>query len=78
MDELVSHPRFRRRLSHPSAIRSLLLLLYARYYNIAPYKIARKYGIAPEQLYRLERGLKEDGLYQLVFNLLQLEASDKQ
>ena len=78
LEELIGHYRFRRRLSHPGAIRSLLLLLYSRYHGIAPYKIARKYNVAPEQLYRLERGLKRDKLYDLVINILSLEASQKQ
>ena len=78
LEELIGHYRFRRRLSHPGAIRSLILLLYSRYHRIAPYKIARRYGIAPEQLYRLERGLKTDNLYDLVINILSLEADQKQ
>ena len=73
LEELITHYKFRSRLSHPGAIRSLLLLLYARAHGTAPYKIARKYGVAPEQLYRIERGLRKDGLYDLVLNLLSLE-----
>ncbi|MCE4625669.1 MAG: hypothetical protein F7C35_07400 [Desulfurococcales archaeon] len=78
LDELIGHYKFRHRLSHPGAIRSLILLLYARYKGIAPYRIARKYGVAPEQLYRIERGLKRDGLYDMVINLLKVEAAEKQ
>jgi len=74
LEELITHYKFRSRLSHPGAIRSLLLLLYARAQGIAPYKIAKKFGVAPEQLYRIERGLRKDGLYDLVLNLLSLEA----
>ncbi len=73
LEELITHYKFRTRLSHPGALRSLLMLLYARAHLIAPYKVARKYGVAPEQLYRLERGLKKDGLYDFVINLLTLE-----
>ena len=73
LEELIGHYKFRIRLSHPGAIRSLILLLYSRAQKIAPYKVARSYGIAPEQLYRLERGLKKDGLYDFVLNLLHLE-----
>jgi len=74
LEELVTHYKFRSRLSHPGAIRSLLLLLYARAHGVAPYKVARKYGVAPEQLYRIERGIREDKLDKLVENLLELEA----
>jgi len=73
LEEVITHYKFRSRLAHPGAIRSLLLLLYARGHNIAPYKVARRYGVAAEQLYRLERGLKKDGLYDMVMNMLSLE-----
>ena len=73
LEELVTHYNFKARLSHPGAIRSLILLLYSRAHGIAPYKTARKYGVAPEQLYRLERGLKKDGLHETIMNLLSLE-----
>jgi hypothetical protein len=76
LEELVTHYHFRARLSHPGAIRSLILLLYSRAHGIAPYKTARKYGIAPEQLYRLERGLKKDGLHETIMNLLSLETPE--
>ncbi len=71
--ELVTHYKFRSRLSHPGALRSLLLLLYSRAVGEAPYKVARRYGVAPEQLYRIERGLKKDGLYDFVLNALMTE-----
>jgi len=77
LDELIGHYKFRTRLAHPGAIRSLILLLYSRARGVAPYKTARKYGIAPEQLYRIERGLKKDGLYEFVINLLSLEEYGK-
>ncbi|MEB3760460.1 MAG: hypothetical protein GSR81_06405 [Desulfurococcales archaeon] len=77
LDELIGHYKFRTRLAHPGAIRSLILLLYSRAQGVAPYKIARKYGVAPEQLYRIERGLKKDGLYEFVINLLSLEEHGK-
>ncbi|MEB3774149.1 MAG: hypothetical protein GSR86_04390 [Desulfurococcales archaeon] len=73
LEELVTHYKFRSRLSHPGSLRSLILLLYARAHNTPPYKVARKYGIAPEQLYRIERGLKKDNLYDFTMNLLSLE-----
>ena len=72
LKEIITHYRFRTRLSHPGAIRSLLLLLYARAKGEAPYRVARRYNVAPEQLYRLERGLKKDGLYDYVMNALSL------
>lgn len=76
LEELITHYKFRARLSHPGSLRSLLLLLYSRAHRIPPYKTARKYGVAPEQLYRIERGLKKDGLYELVMNLLALESEN--
>ncbi|MEB3780154.1 MAG: hypothetical protein GSR85_07985 [Desulfurococcales archaeon] len=74
IEELVTHYKFRSRLSHPGAIRSLIILLYARARGEAPYRVARRVGVAHEQLYRLERGLKRDGLYDFVINLLSLES----
>ena len=74
LEELITHYRFRTRLAHPGALRSLLLLLYARSHNLPPYKVARRYGVAPEQLYRLERGLKKDGLHDFVMNVLRMES----
>jgi hypothetical protein len=76
LEEAVTHYKFRQRLAHPGAIRSLLLLLYARRHGIAPYRLAKKYGVAAEQLYRLERGLKKDGMYEFVINSLSLEAEE--
>ncbi len=73
LEELVTHYKFRARLSHPASLRSLILLLYSRAKGIPPYKTAKKYGIAPEQLYRMERGLKKDNLYDFTMNLLTLE-----
>ncbi len=73
LKELITHYRFRSRLSHPGAIKSLLLLLYARAKGEAPYRVAKKFDVAPEQLYRLERGLKKDGLYDYVLNALSLD-----
>ncbi|GEM_PF-750840 len=73
LEELVTHYKFRTRLSNPGSFKSLILLLYARAKGVAPYKIAKKYGIAPEQLYRMERGLKKDNLYDFVINLLTIK-----
>ena len=69
LEELVTHYKFRRRLCNPGALRSLILLLYARHNNIPPYKVAKNYGVPPEQLYRIERGLKRDSLVDLVRNM---------
>ncbi len=77
LEEAVSHYSFRKRLSHPGAIRSLILLLYARGTGEAPYKVARRFGVAPEQLYRLERGLKKDGMYDFVLNALSLHQAEE-
>ncbi len=71
---LCTHARFRIRLSNPGAIRSMVLYLYARRTNIAPYALAKKYGVAPEQLYRIERGLKKDRLYKDVIIMLDMDA----
>lgn len=68
IQDIISDPKFRRRLAHPGAFRSLFLLLYSRSIGVAPYKIARRYGVAPEQLYRIERALKWDGLYERVMS----------
>jgi hypothetical protein len=66
LEELITHYKFRRRLCNKGALRSLILLLYSRLNGIPPYKVALKYSISPEQLYRLERGLRSDGLLDLV------------
>ncbi len=76
LEEVITHYKFRSRLAHPGAIRSLLLLLYARGHNMAPYRVAKKFGVAAEQLYRMERGLKKDGLYERVMNMLLLEQEE--
>lgn len=66
---LVTHYKFRRRLCNRGALRSLILLLYSRLNKTPPYKIALKYRVSPEQLYRIERGLKKDGLIEFLINL---------
>jgi hypothetical protein len=73
LKELITHYKFRTRLTHPGALRSLILLLYSRAIGVAPYRVARRFGVPPEQLYRIERGLKKDGLYEYVINVLSLE-----
>ena len=77
LKELATHYKFRSRLTHPGALRSLLLLLYSRAHSVAPYRVARRYGVSPEQLYRLERGLKKDGLYDYVMNVLSLDGQER-
>jgi len=69
LEELVTHYKFRRRLCNRGALRSLILLLYSRLNRTPPYKVALKYHISPEQLYRLERGLKKDGLLDLILKV---------
>ena len=66
LEELITHYKFRRRLCNRGALRSLILLLYARLNRIPPYRVALRYGVSPEQLYRIERGLRSDGLLDLV------------
>ncbi len=69
LEELITHYKFRRRLCNRGALRSLILLLYARINKIPPYKVALKYRVSPEQLYRIERGLRKDGLQDLIIRV---------
>ncbi len=70
LDALINNYKFKRRLCNRGALRSLILLLYAKSLKMPPYKIARSVGVSPEQLYRIERGLREDGLIDMVDNML--------
>lgn len=56
------------RFRHPGSVRSLILYLYARVTERPVYKVAEEFRIAPEQLYRIERALKKDGIYEKVIN----------
>ena len=62
---LLSAPRFRKRLTSAGALRSLVLLLYMRAHGQAPYKARQVVGVSGEQLYRIERAIREEGLYGL-------------
>jgi len=54
------------RFRHPGSVRSLILYLYARSKERPVYKVAEEFKVAPEQLYRIERALKRDGIYEKV------------
>ncbi len=75
--ELAADPKFRRRLVNGAALRDLVLLLYARGTGVAPYLVARRFSTSHEQLYRMERGLKKDGLYDMVLGVLGLLELDE-
>ena len=62
---ILGAPRFRRRLTSEGAVRSLVLLLYMRAHGQAPYKARQVLGVSGEQLYRIERAIREEGLYEL-------------
>jgi len=57
-------------LRHPHSVRTLIFLLYARAHDIPIAQIAKKLGIAHEQLYRLERLLARGGIKDTVYALL--------
>ncbi len=71
---LINHENFKRRLSNPMSLRTLLVYLYAKKENIPTYIMARKFNIAPEQLYRIERGLKKDNLYNAIMIQIDLDS----
>jgi len=55
-----------KRFRNPGAVRSLILLLYAKATKQPVYKVAIKYDTAPEQLYRIERAIREEGFEKLI------------
>jgi len=55
-----------RRFRNPGAVRSLILLLYAKATRQPVYKVAIQHDTAPEQLYRIERAIREEGFNQLI------------
>ncbi len=69
--ELIFKTPFGKRLKHPGAARSLVLYLYAKWKGLPPYRIAKQFGVSHEQLYRMERALKKDGLYEEVLSKLE-------
>lgn len=70
LDWLVFDSPIATSLRHPHSIRTLLYLLYARVNGISVTQIAKKVGIAHEQLYRLERLLSRAGLKESVIEVL--------
>ncbi|WP_048816676.1 hypothetical protein [Caldisphaera lagunensis] len=72
---LINHESFKKRLSNPMSLRSLLVYLYAKKKNIPTYIMAKRVNIAPEQLYRIERGLKKDNLYNVIMIQIDLDSS---
>lgn len=57
-------------LRHPHSVRTLIILLYARAYNISISQIVKKLDMAHEQLYRLERLLTKLGLRDQIYEAL--------
>jgi len=49
-------------LRHPMSVRTMMLLLYVRAKQLPIAQFCRKIGIAHEQLYRIERRIKNLGL----------------
>lgn len=74
---LASDPGMRRHLANEGALRSLALLIYVRAMEIPPYRSRSLTGVSGEQLYRLERAIRREGLedaYLSALSLLRLEA----
>lgn len=63
LDHLIFDTEFGKKLRNPGAVRSLVLWAYARGTGRPVYKVAEEHGVAPEQLYRIERALKREGVY---------------
>ncbi|MGC9210467.1 MAG: hypothetical protein ACP5FT_04305 [Acidilobus sp.] len=72
---LLQDPSFRRHVTTEGALRSLVMLLYVRYLGVPPYKVAKELGVSHEQLYRMERALKESGVYSMALSWLDLMRS---
>lgn len=70
LDWLVFDSQIASSLRHPHSIRTLIYLLYARSNNIPIAQMAKKVGIAHEQIYRLERLLAKAGLKDQVYSVL--------
>ncbi|MCE4614480.1 MAG: hypothetical protein F7B60_02980 [Desulfurococcales archaeon] len=64
-------PILKKRIENPRSLRSLILLFYSIAKNIPPYKIALKFGVHPEQLYRHRRALTSAGLYSALTMILE-------
>ncbi|MGC9071542.1 MAG: hypothetical protein ACP5HK_02445 [Acidilobus sp.] len=72
LESLLEDPSFRPHVTTKGALRSLLLLLYVRYLSVPPYKMARQLGVSHEQLYRIERALKDTELLSMAISWLDL------
>jgi len=65
-------------LRHPHSVRTLIYLLYARAHDMPIAQVAKKLGIAHEQLYRLERLLARGGIKDSVYNILKSRTRGEQ
>jgi len=72
LEDILEDPGFRAHVTTPGALQSLVMLLYAIYMGVPPYKAAKSLGTSHERLYRLERGLKKEGLYYMVRSKLEI------
>jgi hypothetical protein len=64
-------PGLKKRLENPRSLKSLVFLLYSIAKNIPPYKVATKFDIHPEQLYRHRRAIVSIGLYDALTMILE-------
>lgn len=71
LSSLASDPGMRRHLTSLGAIRSLALLIYARSNGLPPYRAKDVLGVSGEQLYRIERAIRREGLYRLYFSSIE-------
>jgi len=65
-------------LRHPHSVRTLIYLLYARAHDMPIAQVAKKLGIAHEQLYRLERLLARGGIKDSVYSILKSRTRGEQ
>ncbi|MCE4606735.1 MAG: hypothetical protein F7B59_05305 [Desulfurococcales archaeon] len=64
-------PSLKKRIENPRSLKSLILLLYSIAKNTPPYKVALKFGVHPEQLYRHRRAILSAGLYDALAIILE-------
>ncbi|MEB3755719.1 MAG: hypothetical protein GSR79_02505 [Desulfurococcales archaeon] len=64
-------PSLKKRIENPMSLKSLVLLLYSIAKNTPPYKVALKFGVHPEQLYRHRRAILSIGLYDALTMILE-------
>jgi len=72
LEDILEDPGFRAHVTTSGALQSLVMLLYAMYIGVPPYKAAKSLGTSHERLYRLERGLKKEGLYYMIRSRLEI------